>query len=112
MKTYNYLIQLAPFLKEDFHLQKQLILDLLGAIASDGITPNTMTLSACIKSAHRLKNRYLRTEFIRTLFAEFLQLDIKLSLSTYYYLILTFYNRGKHIIDQNFNFSFNHFSYV
>ncbi|XP_064073297.1 small ribosomal subunit protein mS39 [Vanessa tameamea] len=88
--VYNSLLGCIGFLKEGVSLRIEALKGLLVEMDEQGLSPNTETLTACLKSLSAWGGgKTLQGVALQTV-AEFRQLGIEPSLSAYYYLLCLF----------------------
>ncbi|XP_041972653.1 protein PTCD3 homolog, mitochondrial-like [Aricia agestis] len=88
--VYNSLLGCVGFLKEGTVLRIEALKSLLGEMNQQGFTPNKETLNSCLSSISLWgSGKPLQTVALQIL-AEFRQLNIQPTLSSYYYLLCIF----------------------
>ncbi|CAK1551948.1 unnamed protein product [Leptosia nina] len=88
--VYNALLSCVGFLKEGTTLRIEALKALLSQMNEQGISPNSDTLTSCLKSISAWGGGKALQTFALQIVAEFKQLNIQPGLSAYYYLLCLF----------------------
>ncbi|XP_032512042.2 small ribosomal subunit protein mS39 [Danaus plexippus] len=88
--VYNSLLVCIGFLKEGVTLRVEALLELLNEMNQQGITPNTGTLTACLRSLSAWGGGKTLQNMALQIIAEFKNIGIEPNLSAYYYLLCLF----------------------
>lgn len=93
--TYNSLISVASFLKEDYDLRWSFVTDMLSGMARAQNKPNLGTLNALLKTLSTLgSGKHVKQNVLKVL-SEFKALGIEPSLASWYYVLITYCKERK-----------------
>ncbi|EDW84344.2 uncharacterized protein Dwil_GK13197 [Drosophila willistoni] len=88
--TFNAVIQIVSLLKDTAEQRWQLTQDLLQQMAKQQLIPNLGTLNALLECISTFGNFKLARQTSLQVLAEFKELNVSLSLGSYYYLLIIF----------------------
>lgn len=110
--TYNSLIGMAMFIKEDYDMRWTLITDLLGQMHASKLRPNLGTLNSVLYMLSTMSGgggRNATRQTILKVLAEFKRLGIEPSLASWYYVLISFCKEREYKNLFIFSFTFQSF---
>lgn len=97
-ETYNSLIKVANFLKEDYEMRWAFMVNLLSDMNKMHVKPNIFTLNAILYSLSTMGGSQSTKDTSLKVLREFKQLGIEPSLGSWYYILITFCKERKYLL--------------
>lgn len=95
-ETYNSLIKVVNFIKEDYEMRSTLIKTLLNDMNKMSVKPDLYTLNATLYALSTMGSSKATKDMVMNVLKEFKSIGIEPSLGSWYYVLITFCKERKY----------------